>query len=76
LDTFIARISTVAAIALCLQKWRTHEYHPILYTVLGPNCCKVATKVCLGIPRGLVFQRAVSKSLLRRFVATFNECSQ
>jgi hypothetical protein len=47
LDAFIKSISTVAAIALCLRQWHPDAYPQELYKVLGPNCSRVATKVCL-----------------------------
>jgi hypothetical protein len=52
LETFITRVSTVAAIAIRLQKWRTDDYPPELYTVMGPNCSRVASTVCRRIPCG------------------------
>jgi hypothetical protein len=62
LDTFIRRLSTIAAIALRLQKWRTDAYPEELYKVLGPNCSRVASKVCLrsSILSGLAVRLAVT----------------
>jgi hypothetical protein len=66
LDTFIRRISTIVAIALCLQKWRAVVYPENLYKVLGPNCSKVASRVCLefGVLCGPAFRLARCRLIL------------
>jgi hypothetical protein len=81
LETFAKHLSTVAAIALCVQKWYaegdlTKLEADEVYKVLGPNCCKVASKVCLkyGVLCLPYFRLAVSSNSLQCFAP--NVCSR
>lgn len=47
---FLDAMASLAAAALCLQKWHNYTLKGLgRYTVLGPNCCKVYTNVSFSL---------------------------